>query len=85
MIDVKQAVKIASDFFTNLYGQELSLSGIQLEEVELTEDGKYWLITLGYPSASTNPLLIQNRKVYKVFQINAETGEVQSMKIREVA
>lgn len=84
--DVKQAVKLALDFFTNLYRGKLSSSDVLLEEVELTEDGKYWLITLSYPIA--NPLSITKqlkKREYKVFKINVESGKVQSMKIREVA
>ena len=88
MIDVKQATKIAAECFTNLYDEQLTPANIQLEEVELTEDSKYWLITLSYPRANSHPLgspLPTKTKEYKVFRINAETGELQSMKIREVA
>ena len=87
MIDVKQATKIAAESFINLYDQELSPSNIQLEEVELTEDSKYWLITLSHTRTNSSALgfPLPPRKEYKVFRINAATGEFQSMKIREVA
>ena len=87
MLDVKQATKLATDYLTSLYDQQLSTSdAIRLEEVELTEDEKYWLITLSFQSVNpTGTIFFPPRREYKVFRINAETGELQSMKIREVA
>lgn len=82
---MKQAVKLALDFFTNLYRGKVGSSDVQLEEVELTEDGKYWLITLSYPIPPISVIKQLKKREYKVFKINVETGKVQSMKIREVA
>lgn len=81
MIDVKQAVDIASQYLISLFADKAP-SNIQLEEVELSEDEKYWFITLSF--TETVPFLVP-RKSYKLFKINADTGQVQSMKIREVA
>ena len=100
MIDVKEAVTVAFNFFNSLYNNDRRVSNLHLEEVELSEDGKYWLITLSYlheqPHLSTiNPLSTinspwqnpprQTNKEYKLFRINAETGEPKAMKIRQVA
>ena len=86
MLDVKEAAQRASEYFAGLYSDQ-GVSNVQLEEVELTDDGQYWLITLSYPVVPPNqaPLsfMINNRK-YKVFKIDAKTGEVKSMKIRNV-
>ena len=65
---------------------------LRLEEAELSEDKKHWFITLGFirPVDKTSNLVadllaIRNyEREYKVFKIDATTGEVQSMKIREV-
>jgi hypothetical protein len=47
---------------------------------------KYWLITLSYLPATPNPLIAgESQRQYKSFKINAETGELVSMKIRQVA
>ena len=46
-IDVKQAVKLAKEFATGLYESE-KISRLGLEAVERTEDGKYWVVTLGF-------------------------------------
>ena len=84
MLDVKQAAQKAFDYFAALYPEFLS---VQLEEVELTENGEYWLITLSYPSSGLAEILGRGvgPKEYKVFRIDANTGEVKSMKIRKVS
>jgi hypothetical protein len=81
MLDVKEAAQRASEYFANLYADR-DVSNIQLEEVELSDDGKYWLITLSYPDHAA--FLTSFKRKYKVFTIDAATGEVKSMKIRTV-
>jgi hypothetical protein len=83
MLDVKEAAHRASDYFLSLYGGEGS-SGVRLEEVELTDDGRYWLITLSHPIRDDAPWELATRREYKLFTIDATTGEVKSMKIRKV-
>lgn len=78
MIDVKQAADIASQYLISLFPNKAF--SIQLEEVELSEDGKYWYITLSFKERP-----VSGFKNYKLFKINAETGQVHSMKIRKVA
>lgn len=90
MIDVKAAVSSASSYLRSL--QDVigdSLENLMLEEVELSDDKRFWLITLGFdrPSRSSffpiggSPTI---QRTYKLFRVNAETGEVEAMKIREV-
>ncbi len=52
---------------------------ISIEEIELSSDEKYWLITLGHPRTFFVPA-----KDYKKIKVDAETGEVISMKMRIV-
>ena len=84
MIDVKQASKLAIEYFTTLF--ENKYSNLTLEEVEVSEDGKYWYITLGYdidkPFSVTLPLRKTGRE-YKRFKIDVESGKVLSMQIRK--
>jgi hypothetical protein len=81
MIDVKQAVKIAYDYLTSLYPEARS---VELEEVELTEDERYWLITLGYTAlgGSIPSAFALREKKYKTLKTDAESGRVVSMKMR---
>lgn len=84
MIDVKQAVSAATRFAEELYGARESL-GITLEEVELSSDDREWLITLGIIDTANRFAAQAGQRMYKIFRVNAETGEVHSMKIRSVA
>ncbi|MEL6900515.1 MAG: hypothetical protein AAFP07_06155 [Cyanobacteria bacterium J06606_4] len=99
MVDVTTAVKSAARYLKNIeniLGDEAK--NLRLEEVEKSEDMGQWLITLGYdvptaspprskifsaPASSTNGSWKFERE-YKLFHVNAETGEVESMKIRKV-
>lgn len=84
MLDVKEAAQRASEYFATLFPQDLA-SKARLEEVELSEDGEYWLITLGYPVDVTGLFIGQAKpREYKQFKIEAATGKVVSMKIRNV-
>jgi hypothetical protein len=84
MVDVKEAAQRASEYFAGLY-QDQGLSNVQLEEVELTDDGKFWLITLSYPGPrELGTFNISPKRKYKLFKIDAKTGDVKSMKIRKV-
>ncbi len=73
------------------------LDDLRLEEVELSEDKHSWLITLSYDLPLKNRSQLEEllsspisskkvffRREYKLFKVNSETGEVESMKIRQV-
>lgn len=48
-IDVKAAVSVAIGYLKFLQDTiSNKLQNVRLEEVELSEDKRYWLITLGY-------------------------------------
>lgn len=86
MIDVKEAVKATTEYFADFYADQ-SFSNILLEEVEYNEDEKAWSITLGYSipnPASVLGVNLPDYRRYKVFRIDAATGDVLSMKIRNV-
>ena len=96
MIDVKEAVKIANDTLVTLFSSD-KLADLELEEVEISDDEKYWFITLGFsvPEAKSDKtnsplsrMLTEREKEfarkYKIFRIDAQTGKFHSMKIREV-
>jgi hypothetical protein len=90
LIDVKQAVKAAAEYFAKLYSDK-QYSDLLVEEVELSETKKRWLITLSYASEPpTEPTLGQllggkeRPRRYKVFEIEAATGKVNAMRMRSV-
>jgi len=91
-VGIQNAVIAAQNFFKSLENRMGGqVQDLRLEEVELSDDKKYWSITLGFSRATdstNNPLgipgIIRQSREYKTFKIDSETGEVQSMKIREV-
>ena len=86
-IDARTAANSAAGYFKDLYS---NLKSFSLEEVELSEDGNYWLITLSFEipatSHSSNALTrFQPPKTkFKVFKVDARTGKVLAMKIRKL-
>jgi hypothetical protein len=90
MIDVKQSVKLAFEYYNDLYKPE-ELHDLALEEVALSDDEQYWFVTLGFtrpPSKPTNALHAfagsKPTRDYKIFKIHADNGRVLSMKIRKL-
>ncbi len=85
MIDVRQAASAAQNYLAGL-ASDLNVSSdtVRLEEVERSEDGSYWLITLSYVEKGTGSfgLAILNR-TYKQFRVDGE-GEVRWMHIRQL-
>lgn len=89
MIDVKQAARAAEAFVRALI-PESGLRDVRLEEVDLSDDGGAWDITLGWadPGAAQNALFFNpaqsSPRVYKTLRVDGTSGEVTSMKIRSV-
>jgi hypothetical protein len=93
MINVQEAVEAATKAILNFYAGK-DLADVSLEEVELSGDEKFWLITMGFSipvsesSASTLNKLFTGvpayERKYKVLKVDVNTGIVLSMKIREV-
>ena len=88
----KQAFEAARDSFNELLSQHAA-GNVGLEEIEQSEDGKWWLITLGYDQqrklsgiqAALADAATRTERHYKTFKVEASTGRVVAMKIREVA
>ena len=80
MIDVKEAVGLAKAKAVEMLGQEGSLEEIEREGFKGRDT---WSITLGFPPRFTPFSGIA--KEYKRFLIDAETGELMAMKLRELA
>ncbi|HTU46606.1 MAG TPA: PepSY domain-containing protein [Bryobacteraceae bacterium] len=84
MIDVKQAVQIAKAKAAEILGQSSS----DLEEIERDsyKEREVWSITLSVPRAEITSLThLADPVQYRRFLIDANTGELVAMKLREVA
>lgn len=87
--DVRTAVKAALSFFSESF-RLVHPENVQLEEIELSDDERHWLITVGYddPAHASRPTLkfqLPGQRVprkYKVVRVDASTGRALSVKIR---
>ena len=81
------------DFLKQFQSDATHYKNFRVEEAERSDDGRYWLLTLGFdqPKIYTNPTeltqlltrLELNERNYKVFKIDALDGKVLSMKMKE--
>ena len=95
MSDVKSAVRAARNYFSDLYENVVD---VRLEEVELTDNERHWTVTLSglfppppptvddpaFATVMSGVFGAPRERVYKTLTVDARTGEVQSMKIRQV-
>ncbi|MDD5089200.1 MAG: hypothetical protein PHI18_10460, partial [bacterium] len=76
MIDAKQAVRIALKYFDEIYGDQFK--NILVEEIDMSEEGPFWLITLGFNTEGPrNPIAEvlggappKTIREYKIFEID---------------
>ncbi len=83
MVDGKQVVAKSMEYVKAVY-ESSQVSDLMLEEVERSEDGKHWFVTLGFTPRETGAAGAAHERTFKVLKIVAETGEVLSMKIRKL-
>lgn len=91
-MDVKEAVGKAMDYLKDMY-QIDQFKDVLLEEVDLSEDNKFWNVTIGFTrrqeSTSGGPMATligqstEFKREFKIFQIDAENGALRSMRSRK--
>ena len=82
-LDVKSAVLAAIGYLHDL-DDFVPTDEVRLEETDHDDEGT-WLITvstLNPPEKGIMSQLIPTKRNYKLFRIDAKTGEVKSMKVR---
>jgi len=88
MATIQEAARNAMTFAQELLGAERAKS-LRLEEVASADENgiEVWRITLSMPDSDPlNALaMFSQRREYKTFTVVKGTGEVTSMKIREIA
>jgi hypothetical protein len=92
MVDVKEAVDKAMDYLKDMY-QIDQFKDVLLEEVDLSEDNKFWNVTIGFtrpqettsggPMATLIGQSAEFKREFKVFQIDAESAALRSMRSRK--
>ena len=85
MITIEEAVSAAYDFLDKIPFHKSIKEDATIEEVELAEgtEKTTWKITLGFPGRVSVIAALGRSTDYKVFYVDAETGIVDKMKIRE--
>lgn len=92
-IDVRNAVIAAKEYLKSIQDLIGSIDDILLEEVELSENKSFWYVTLSFNRPlvkqerafmSGMELVTQYKRHYQLFMVDVITGEVNSMKIRQV-
>jgi hypothetical protein len=85
-VDVKQAASIAVNYVKSLL--QNPIQDVELEEVELSDDERFWLITIGFvrtPSTAAQnfrSLVGDAIRSYQLVKIEVATGIPLSMKMR---
>ncbi len=87
MIDVNEASSKAIAHLKKLYPEQ-DLGKILFEEAELTDDDRFWIITISYKSpvaaSGVGQSVFVGDRSRKVFKMLSENGEIRSVKNREV-
>lgn len=85
MIEPKTAVQKAATYYRNVTGDN---SQLIIEELELSNDKKDWHITLSHPSPNANSLSVllgqPAERLYKAFVVDADSGDVKSMRAKKL-
>ena len=76
MIELNGAVKIAIDFVNSIYGVRGYINP-RLEEIELSDDKRYWYATIGFWSDPGGQI---STYIKRVIKIDANDGTVLSAK-----
>jgi hypothetical protein len=77
-LTAKEAAEVGVKYLAEL--KNLAKYDISLEEIEVTDDKSCWLVTLGYPRSGG----LDTEREFKIVKVDAQTGEVLSIKISSI-
>ncbi len=84
MVDAKKASERSIDYLQSFFPEALN---IMMEELEQSDDKTCWEVTLSFEVTPTIPselLSVKKTVLYKIFSVEKKSGEVISMKIRNM-
>lgn len=83
-IDPKEAVRVAVRYYKEV-AEKIMVSKLRLEEIELLRAEGEWRVTLSHPEVSNDLIFgYGDKREYKIFTIDAHSGDVKAMKIRQI-
>jgi hypothetical protein len=80
-VSPRDAVKEATGFFDEFYP---GASGARLEEVDLSEEGPWWEVTLSFvadPETSFDAVLGKSNRLFKVVKVDSESGQARGIRV----
>jgi hypothetical protein len=83
-VTAKQAAQVAVKYLNDVCAPP-TIENILLEEIEFSEDERYWFVTLSfkqYPTSGISEIWEAAEKKLRLFKVDARSGKVVSMKIR---
>lgn len=93
-ITAKHAVKMALEYVREMYADSGSqIMDLSLEEIQPTDDGDWWHVTVGFfrlsdPNISPSAYLVapssEKKRQYKIVPVNRQTGDIRGLCIREL-
>ncbi len=88
-VTVKEAANKAVEFLQGIQPGN-SLNNLAVEEVFQSDDGQFWIITLGHDPVGVSPTMAfiagsRRPRDYKQIEVNVQSGEVTKMEIRQLA
>jgi hypothetical protein len=81
-IPVKDAINSVKKFISDLFGSD-QLRYATLEEVEFDLSNREWIVTMSITTPGAIVFSGTENRDYKVFKVDAETGQVTSMKMKQ--
>lgn len=73
---IDEAITKAKDYFNHY----INIEDYSLEEVERDQKNEVWRITFGYLDTNLSTRLLQSGKIFKIFTIRTNDGELVSIK-----
>ncbi|MCB1022224.1 MAG: PepSY domain-containing protein [Bryobacterales bacterium] len=90
MISPQKAIEAATKLVADIYGDDGARS-VRVEELDRVAKEGAWHVTLSFFPPSDLPdvseamrSILTPERIYKTFEVDAESGAVLSMKIREL-
>lgn len=83
MISAKDAIHISLAYMADIFSD---VTGFDVEEIELSDNGDHWSITISMPDKSNSPIniLATGARKYKKIIVDSRTGIVKAMQIRKL-
>jgi hypothetical protein len=83
-MEIRDAVGVAAKYISEILS--VPPARLLLEEVELSEDERYWYITFSYPTPRDPDDLavyVTTPRSFKTVKMNASNGRLEAIRIRE--